>query len=162
MNDHSTSIRRATEADIPVVIGFLRQMLADMEAVGGYPVAADSEHWQDLQDEFIAHLQSFGSLHLLVETASVPQHAVGWAFARATAREPLFTPARVLHIHALYVSPTYRRRGIGRALLKALLEWGRESGCVEAELNVLVDNPARSLYREHGFSEFEIEMTRKL
>jgi len=156
------SIQKAAEAEAPQLIEFLRQMLADMAAVGGYPVATGSEHWANVESEFLDHLQSPDCLHLLVKTATKPHKAVGWALARMTEREPLFEPARVLHIHALYVSPAYRRQGIGRSLLKTLLEWGRKGGCVEAELNVLVGNPARALYQGLGFSLFEIEMTRKL
>jgi GNAT superfamily N-acetyltransferase len=162
MNGHPISIRPATTSDVPTIVAFLRRMLADMAAVGGYPVATDSEHWADLETEFLDHLQEPGHLHLLAETGSALTEAAGWAFARTKERELVYEPAHVLHISAVYVSPPYRRRGIGRALLEAVLEWGRRSGCTEAELNVLVDNPARSLYREFGFREFEIEMTRKL
>jgi GNAT superfamily N-acetyltransferase len=52
--------------------------------------------------------------------------------------------------------------GIGQALLKAALEWGSQVGCVIAELNALVGNPARFLYEKSGFREFEVQMTLKL
>jgi len=141
---------------------FLRQMLADMEAVGGYPVAWNTDHWTAMEPEFLEHLQTPNCLHLLAEVGQAQPKTVGWAFARTKEHEPVFEPAHVLHISTVYVLPPYRRQGIGRALMSAILEWGRSSGCTEAELNVLVDNPARSLYREFGFSEFEINMTRKL
>ena len=162
MDTYQVSIRRATEADIPLIAEFLRHMLADMAAVGGHPVATDSEHWTNIEAEFQDHLQAQDCLHLLAERPGTQQSTVGWAFARSTKREPVFKAARVLHISALYVSPAHRRQGIGRTLLAEILEWGRSMGCTEAELNVLVDNPARSLYGELGFSAFEIEMTRKL
>ncbi|MGN6100595.1 MAG: GNAT family N-acetyltransferase [Devosia sp.] len=45
----------------------------------------------------------------------------------------------------------HRRRGIGRALLAAMFEWGRELGCKEAWLGTELDNePANRLYR--GFA----------
>jgi GNAT superfamily N-acetyltransferase len=59
----------------------------------------------------------------------------------------------------VYVVPEHRRRGIGRALLNAALEWGRGEGCDEAELDVLVANPARALYEGAGFRDFEMKMT---
>jgi GNAT superfamily N-acetyltransferase len=162
VSELSTSIRRATAADIPSMVEFLRQMLSDMAAVGGYPVARETEHWKDVATEFQDHLKTPGCLHLLAETVSRPPTAVGWSFARSSKREPVFEPAQVLHISALYVSPPYRRQGIGRALLTKVLEWGRSVGCMEAELNVLANNPARALYRELGFADAEIEMTRTL
>jgi GNAT superfamily N-acetyltransferase len=138
-------------------------MLDDMAAVGGYPVTKDTtDHWTNVETGFLEDLQTPGRLHLLAEMGELQPKAVGWAFARTKERDPVFEPARVLHVSAVYVSPTHRRQGIGRALMGAVLEWGRRAGCNEAELSVLVDNPARHLYREFGFSEFEIEMTRKL
>jgi len=162
MNEYPVLIRLATASDIPLIVAFLRRMLADMSSTGGYPVARDAEHWTNMETEFLEGLQAPGCLHLLVETGDAQPEAIGWTYARTKEREPVYEPARVLHISAVYVSPSYRRQGIGQALLKAVLEWGRSSGCTEAELNVLVDNPARSLYRELGFREFEIEMTLKL
>ena len=162
MNIPPASIRRATAADAPLIVGFLRHMLADMAAVGGHPIATDTEPWIDVEAEFRDHQQSPKHVHLLAERAGTELPPVGWAFARSKDRDPLFEPARVLHIHALYVLPPHRQRGIGRALLEALVEWGRSTGCTEAKLNVLVGNPARSLYSALGFDAFEIEMTRKL
>ena len=162
MHTHQVSVRRATEADLPRIAEFLRHMLADMAAVGGHPVATDSGYWTKVEAEFQDHLQTPDCLHLLAEVADTQPSKVGWAFARSTEREPVFESARLLHISALYVSPAHRRRGIGRTLLDAILDWGRSIGCTEAELNVLIDNPARSLYRDLGFNAFEIEMTRKL
>jgi len=73
---------------------------------------------------------------------------------------PVFEPKQILHIHAVYLLEAHRRKGIGQALLEAILDWGQKSDCVEAELNTLVRNPARSLYEKLGFSEFEIKMIR--
>ena len=50
------------------------------------------------------------------------------------------------------VSPDYRRRGIGEALLSALLSQARENGIVRITLDVRVSNiPATSLYQKLGF-----------
>jgi GNAT superfamily N-acetyltransferase len=162
MNAHRTSIRRARATDIPCIVAFLRQMLADMASVGGRPLASGDEPWIEIEKAFQEQQHDPERIHLLATTGAPGSDPVGWAFARSKEPDSLFEPARVLHIHALYVSPPHRRQGIGRALLKELLAWGRSVGCTEAELNVLVDNPARSLYHKLGFREFEIEMTRKL
>ena len=47
-----------------------------------------------------------------------------------------------------------RRRGYGRALSRALLDWGAAAGAGGAYLQVTVDNvPARELYRSLGFEQ---------
>jgi ribosomal protein S18 acetylase RimI-like enzyme len=144
------------------MVAFLRQMLSDMASLGGRPLASGDEPWIEMEAAFRDQQQDAECIHLLATTGAPDSDPVGWAFARSQEPDPLFEPARVLHIHALYVVPAYRRQGIGRALLHELLAWGRSVGCTEAELNVLVDNPARALYRTLGFCEFEIEMTRTL
>ena len=50
------------------------------------------------------------------------------------------------------VAATHRRRGIGRALLDAAVEWARESGVQKLELHVFPHNePAIQLYESYGF-----------
>lgn len=51
------------------------------------------------------------------------------------------------------VAPEHRRRGLGLAVMGALLEWGAERGATTAYLQVLGDNaPALALYERLGFS----------
>lgn len=58
-----------------------------------------------------------------------------------------------LGLHGLKVDPGHRRRGLGTAVVAALLEWGAEQGATTAWLHVEVDNtPARVLYEGLGFS----------
>lgn len=51
------------------------------------------------------------------------------------------------------VDPAHRRRGLGAAVMAALLEWGAERGATTAYLQVLGDNTAAlALYERLGFS----------
>jgi ribosomal protein S18 acetylase RimI-like enzyme len=49
------------------------------------------------------------------------------------------------------VLPDYRGRGIGGALIDALLQQARASGFAAVSLSVRADNPAARLYLRHGF-----------
>jgi GNAT superfamily N-acetyltransferase len=54
---------------------------------------------------------------------------------------------RSIHVH-----PDHRRRGLGLAVMAALVEWGAERGATTAYLQVLADNaPALALYDRLGF-----------
>lgn len=56
-----------------------------------------------------------------------------------------------LWINEIGVASSHRRRGIGRALLRAMLEYGRERGWTEAWLGTEHDNiAARALYEDAG------------
>ena len=64
-----------------------------------------------------------------------------------------------LWINEVGVAPAHHRRGMGRALLAALLEGGRSLGCSEAWVLTEEDNePARGLYRALGGVESECIM----
>ncbi len=56
-------------------------------------------------------------------------------------------------LRAITVSPDRRRRGLGLAVVGALLDWGAERGATTAYLQVLSDNePALALYERLGFT----------
>lgn len=63
-------------------------------------------------------------------------------------------PAPELWINEIGVAPAFQRQGIGRALMQAILEEGRKSGCTEAWVLTERDNaPAMAMYRSAGGEE---------
>jgi len=61
-----------------------------------------------------------------------------------------------LWINEVSVAPPYPERGIGKAVLHALLERGRELGCSEAWVLTDKENlPARALYASAAGEETE-------
>lgn len=155
-------IREAAAADAPVIVRFLRSMVQDIASMGGHAVSTREEDWKRLTAGTREEVQQAEHLYLLADPEGAQKTPIGLAWARVAGLAPVFEPKRVLHIQALYVQGAYRQRGVGRALLEALLAWGRSEGCVEAELNAVVGNPARALYEELGFSVFQVEMRRQL
>ena len=57
------------------------------------------------------------------------------------------------HIVDMAVSPEHQRRGLGAAILSALLETIRRDAPPGAYVNLLADPPGRKLYARHGFQE---------
>lgn len=58
------------------------------------------------------------------------------------------------HIVTVAVLPEEQRRGLGRAVVHALVELAADSGMEDVTLEVRVSNTAaRALYREYGFYE---------
>lgn len=65
-----------------------------------------------------------------------------------------FTRAPSLEMEMLYVAEVWRAHGVGRALMAAVLDHARETGCERVEWNVLADNArAQGFYRSLGASE---------
>ena len=57
-------------------------------------------------------------------------------------------------LFSLITDPARRRRGYGRALVTALVAWGRQQGATRAYLQVQESNPiALELYKKLGFEE---------
>ncbi len=58
------------------------------------------------------------------------------------------------HITNIAVSSQYQRRGIGRTLMKMMIDWSRTLGMNAVSLEVRLDNVhAQALYRELGFTD---------
>ena len=57
------------------------------------------------------------------------------------------------HVVDMAVLPEHQRRGIGDAILAALLARVRALAPPEAYVNLLADPPGRRLYQRHGFVE---------
>lgn len=62
----------------------------------------------------------------------------------------------VLFLEGVYVRPVHRRKGIARALLKAVEAWGRACGCIELGSDASIDNaPSHAFHAALGFEETE-------
>jgi len=65
-----------------------------------------------------------------------------------------FSAKPLLNIHDLAVRPTSRNRGLGRALLHAVDDYARATGCCKVTLEVRENNTgARRLYRKFGYGD---------
>jgi len=59
-----------------------------------------------------------------------------------------------LGLFDIAVAPAFRRRGLARRVISALLGWGAAEGATKAYLQVMIANePARALYHDIGFHE---------
>lgn len=71
-------------------------------------------------------------------------------------RTAIWTGEPEAHLQELYVVPSLRERGVGRALLEASIEAARDAGATGIDLNTgATDTAARALYESFGFSNRE-------
>ena len=62
----------------------------------------------------------------------------------------------------VYVRPEHRRRGIASELYRAASEWFAAEGCDCEKLTVHAGNPASLLYEKWGFTDFSINMRKRI
>jgi ribosomal protein S18 acetylase RimI-like enzyme len=139
-------------------------MLNEMASFDGHPLQDPDSVSNSIRDPIQVQIESPDHLFLVAElNFSSSSQLIGILEASITEQYPVFLPKSSLHIHAIYVVPEHRRSGVARSLMEAAFEWGRDQGCMEADLNVLRRNlPAKLLYEGLGFEDFQIEMRRKL
>ena len=135
------SIRRASESDHDQ----LRELWTAFDEETGGP-AFLRETWDDAWNDLRRHIAD-GIAYVAEEDGRL----FGFAFATV----PRETPD-LGHVTDLYVEPSRRRRGLGRALMARVAAALQERGVGHIGLDVRVDNaPARTLYDTLGFVEEE-------
>jgi GNAT superfamily N-acetyltransferase len=132
-------IRTATEADVPLILQFIRD-LAEYER-SPHEVAATEE----LLRRTLFGNPRFAEV-LIGEHAGEPV-----AFALFFHNYSTWTGKPGLYLEDLYVKPEARRRGHGRTLLSRLAAIAKERDCARFEWAVLEWNtPAIDFYRSLG------------
>ena len=135
----SISIRPAVAADVPLILGFVRE-LAEYEKLTDQVTATEAL--------FRNHL--FGSRKVAEALiAELNGGAVGFALYFYNFSTFLGKPG--IYLEDLYVSPTARSHGAGKALLTTLAQLAIAEGCGRLEWSVLDWNaPAIGFYRKLG------------
>ena len=139
MNEQSLSIRRATRADVPLVLSFVRD-LAEYEKLSHMVVATEAIIAEEL----------FGpKSHTEVLLGYSDAEPV--AFAVFFHNFSTFLGRKGLYLEDLYVRPAQRRRGFGRAMLREVARIAAERNCGRLEWSVLDWNePAIFFYEQLG------------
>lgn len=85
--------------------------------------------------------------------------AVGYIAGEIEKSHPIWVFKKVGYVFNLYIKPNYRRKGIGKELTKAILNWFKKRKIKWFKLHVYSNNlQAHSLYKKLGFRDFLIEL----
>ena len=138
-----TIVRRADPNDAAALVA-LGEAVA-LEA-GGWMLS--TETWRSASDErrYLKAVRAHADAAVFVAVDG------GEVVARlSVARDPHPASAHVADL-GLMVAASHRRRGIGRSLLEAAVDWARTAGVRKLELHVFPWNePAIALYESFGF-----------
>ena len=116
--------------------------VADLNAVTRIHAASFDDAWSTPMLRRILSMPGAGGI---VARDGAGEEVVGFALSRVAGGE--------CEILSLAVDPSCRRRGIGRTLLLAAMEWAAVVHATAVFLEVAEDNAAaRALYAAHGFT----------
>ena len=116
-----------------------------------WPEEGASPHGREVEQFFA------GALRLPLEVLiaeDVDGRAIGFAELSIRPYAEGCETDRVAFLEGWYVEPEHRRRGAGRALVKAAEEWAAAQGCTEFGSDALIDNTASAAaHAAVGFEE---------
>lgn len=138
----------ATERDVDSVVGLEGRLFA--EDAGVYEPFADVG-WpaREGADDCRRLIDDPNGIVLLARDAEADVGLLmGYSADASSTRQPV----RYAVLRTMYVASTHRRDGIARQLTERFLEWAREAGCAEAQVNHYAANTgAGLLYEQCGF-----------
>lgn len=80
---------------------------------------------------------------------------VGYAVGMLQEPPAIFKPEMYTFVSDLYVTPAYRRKGIGAALVERVRGWGYLKGAYRLSLIIPTGSPALGLYEKLGFRQIQ-------
>ena len=138
-------VRKAEPGDAEALVALGRAVGAEPE---GWLISVDG--WRGSSDErrYLRAIRRYPHAAVFVAEDDEDGELVG-RLSVARDRHPASYHVADL---GLMVSASYRRQGIGRALLEAAVAWAREAGVTKLELHVFPWNePGIKLYEQFGF-----------
>lgn len=131
-------VRRATQADIPELVDLMREFYGE----GGYPL---DERWAATAFNVLLGDESLGAIWLAFEEKELAGHVV------MTVRFSMEYGGPDAFVDDLFVRHKYRRRGLGKVLLQAVISECVTRGILALHVEVGSDNDrAIALYNSLG------------
>ncbi len=78
---------------------------------------------------------------------------IGSGYGLIKNSKPYFQPDRFVYLGFMYVSPEYRGQGVNGKIIDGLIEWAKQKGIHELQLEVYAENEsAIKAYQKRNFS----------
>jgi GNAT superfamily N-acetyltransferase len=146
----SYTLRLATANDIPALVSHRRRMFEDMDALKG--VTHDRAGFDAMDTAYAVILRyeiPVGSTRVwVIEDAGKIAASGALKFTDWLPR-PDGQRRGLVYVHSVYTAPEYRRRGLARRILQAMIAYCRENDWLRISLHA--SDMGRGLYEELGF-----------
>lgn len=139
-------IRPAGIEDIPVLLAHRRGMFRDM----GHTGEEDMLRMLAAAGQFIH--ASFQNESYRAWLAEAEGHVVGGGAVHIVPWIPGFADQSSCraYVHSVYIEPAFRRKGVARSLMEAIIGWCRDRGMRSVTLHA--SEQGRPLYASMGFT----------
>ena len=142
------TLRPATQNDVDGLLELWKEFMKDPTS-SDRPIPTHAENIRRWK-EFISTLIDEDPRQ--IQVAAQDNLLVGYIICMKTDSTPLDMGYKWSYISDIYVRPTYRRQGIGRKLIQAIVEYLKSVGSGHVRLAVWRGNSgAMKLYEELGF-----------
>lgn len=116
-----------------------------------WPEGSAAEHAAEIEQFFAGETHLLLAVLLAFDAAGA---AIGFTELSIRSVVDACETDRVAYLEGWYVEPTARRRGVGRALVRAAEDWGRAQGCTEFGSDTQVSNTvSAAAHAALGFTE---------
>jgi len=143
----NVKIRQASETDLQQIVKLSEKLGRDESAmdsmVSPLPSEFQNPKW------ILKNIKGENTVVFVAEAdGKIVGYSLGWI------SQPWSYKAKRGYICDCFVEKSYRRRGIGKALVKAMLEWFRKKGVECIETDIYSSNiPSLTLFKNLGFKE---------
>lgn len=142
----NTTIRPATIRDYKKVIALFGEFVENPQRYAKF----DNDSYAD----FLNREESF------LDIVDVDQKIVG--FITYSIRTVIRYPKPIIEVEELFVDTDFRRQGLGKKLIKHVLEFAKENNCEYVFLASSKERePAHKFYKSMGFDEYALHFRRK-
>ncbi len=150
----NVSCRPWNRRDIPELARLARELYAYIESID--PVWRTSP---GAEDHLRVHLTDlFTTRHAMSYVACDREELVGFITGSITQRPPVILPHRDGLVDNAYVTPRWRKQGIGTRLCRMMLGWFAEQGVEEVRIHYQVNNQdALRFWERFGFRPWTIQ-----
>jgi GNAT superfamily N-acetyltransferase len=152
-------VRRARPADRAEAVALWQALHREHEALDPrYRLAPDAAlRWANDFDEWVREGRD------LVLVAEASAGLVGLLVAHLAYPIPAYAPTLFAHVDDVFVSPEWRGRGVGRALLAEAERWARGEGAAHLQAGVLAPNAdGRAFWSRVGTDDYMVIVTKPL
>jgi GNAT superfamily N-acetyltransferase len=144
------TLRLATVDDIPALVSHRRKMFEDLDALKG--VTRDRVGFEAMETAYAVLLRyeiPVGSTRVWVIEDAGQIAASGALKITDWLPRPDGQRRGLVYVHTVYTEPAYRRQGLARRILTAMIAYCRDNGW--PRINLHASELGRGLYEDLGF-----------